>query len=66
VITTRTPARIDGRDYLGDRWAAHTTDPVPDLDIPALVVIRTLDGNIQLARTDAVQLAGWLTNALTG
>jgi hypothetical protein len=39
---------------------------VPDLDIPALVVIRTLDGNIQLARTDAVQLAGWLTNALTG
>lgn len=65
MIQTRTPEYIAGKDHLGDRWDSLVAPPIPGLDIPALITIRTLEGSIQLEGADARALAEWLTSAVT-
>jgi hypothetical protein len=65
VIQQRDPDHIAGKDFLGDRWDARVAPPIPQLGIPALITIRTLEGSIQLEGADARALAEWLTSAVT-
>ena len=60
MITTVIPDHIAGVDHDGERWAAHLTDAFPEDGQPALIILRTLDGNLQLTHDDAAELAAWL------
>lgn len=65
MIQTNTPDRIDGKDFVGDRWAAYVILPDPPYAEKPLLVIRTLEGKIMLGPEDARALAEWLTGAVT-
>ncbi len=60
MLTTTDTKRIDGRDYHGDRWCAQQFEPLAELEMPALIAIRTMDGSIHLDHHDAQRLAAWL------
>ncbi|MDO5677480.1 MAG: hypothetical protein Q4G35_08250 [Propionibacteriaceae bacterium] len=48
---------LQGRDFDGERWAAHT-QPLDTSE--NLIVIRSVDGKVILNELDALRLAAWI------